>query len=109
MDVDWQIKVIFLFFFFLFSAFFSGSEVALFSLNRRRLKSDTAANPVTTRYLLLLLEYPRRLLVTILIGNTVVNVAASIVAVLLTLDIAGHFNYPRDIALTLQIIILTII
>lgn len=109
MDVGWQIKIIILFFLFVFSAFFSGSEVALFSLNKKRLKSSTDAVFVTTRYLLRLLEHPRRLLVTILIGNTVVNVAASIVAVFLTLDIVGRFNYPRDIALTIQIIALTII
>ncbi|HSD62555.1 MAG TPA: hemolysin family protein [Ignavibacteriaceae bacterium] len=109
MDVGWQIKIVILFFLFVFSAFFSGSEVALFSLNRKRLKSSTDAVFVTTRYLLRLLEHPRRLLVTILIGNTVVNVAASIVAVFLTLDIVGRFNYPRDIALTIQIIALTII
>ena len=108
MDVDWQIKIVILFLLFIFSAFFSGSEVALFSVNKRKLKTDTSVKSVTTRYLLHLLEYPRRLLVTILIGNTVVNVAASIVAVLLTLDIANRFNYSRNLALTVQIIILTI-
>jgi len=109
LDVDWQIKIVILFLLFIFSAFFSGSEVALFSVNKRKLKTDTSVKSVTTRYLLHLLEYPRRLLVTILIGNTVVNVAASIVAVLLTLDIANRFNYSRNIALTVQIIILTIL
>lgn len=108
MDVGWQTKIIFLFFLFALSAFFSGSEVALFSLNRRRLKNSESGKTVTTRYLLLLLEYPRRLLVTILIGNTIVNVAASIIAVLLTLDIVNHYNYSRNIALTVQIVVLTI-
>ncbi len=109
MDIDWQIKIIFLIVLFVFSAFFSGSEVALFSLHKKRLKSSTEANSFKTRYLLQLLDHPRRLLVTILIGNTVVNVAASIVAVFLTLDIVHRFNYPRDVALTFQIIALTII
>ena len=109
MDVGWQIKIIILFFLFVISAFFSGSEVALFSINRRKLKSSNPENQISTRYLLLLLDYPRRLLVTILIGNTVVNVAASIVAVLLTLDIASRLNYSTDIALTLQIVSLTIL
>ncbi len=111
MDGGWQIKIVYLFILFIFSAFFSGSEVALFSLNRRNLKSSTSGKKisVTNRYLLLLLEFPRRLLITILIGNTVVNVAASIIAVLLTLDIAAQFNFPHDLALTIQIILLTIL
>ncbi len=109
MDIDWQIKLIILIFLFLFSAFFSGSEVALFSLDRKKLKNNISGNPVIGRYLLLLLEYPRRLLVTILIGNTIVNVAASIIAVTLTLDFAGRFNYPADLSLTVEIVLLTIL
>ena len=107
MDVDWQIKIIFLLFLFILSAFFSGSEVALFSLDRRKLKKNLAGKAVTGRYLLLLLDHPRRLLVTILIGNTVVNVAASIIAVTLAIEISEQFNFSRDLALTLQIILLT--
>jgi len=107
LDVDWQIKIIFLLFLFILSAFFSGSEVALFSLDRRKLKKNLAGKAVTGRYLLLLLDHPRRLLVTILIGNTVVNVAASIIAVTLAIEISEQFNFSRDLALTLQIILLT--
>ena len=109
MDVGWQTKIILLLLLFILSAFFSGSEVALFSLDKRKLKNNLAGRPVTGRYLLLLLEHPRRLLVTILIGNTIVNVAASILAVTLTLEAAIHFNYPRDLALTVQIVLLTIL
>lgn len=109
MDVGWQIKLIFLLILFILSAFFSGSEVALFSLDRRKLKNNLVGRPVTGRYLMLLLEHPRRLLVTILIGNTIVNVAASIVAVMLTLEAVNQFNYPRDLALTIEIILLTIL
>ncbi len=107
MDVGWQTKIIFLLFLFILSAFFSGSEVALFSLDRRKLKNNLAGKPVTGRYLLLLLDHPRRLLVTILIGNTVVNVAASIIAVTLAIEASEQFNFSRDLALTLQIILLT--
>ncbi len=109
MDVGWQIKLILLGFLFILSAFFSGSEVALFSLNRRKLKNNLAGKPVTGKYLLLLLEHPRRLLVTILIGNTFVSVAASIIAVTLALEAASQFNLQRNLVLTLQIILLTIL
>jgi putative hemolysin len=109
LDVDWQIKLLFLLVLFIFSAFFSGSEVALFSLDRRKLKNSLTGKPLTGRYLLLLLEHPRRLLVTILIGNTVVNVAASIIAVALTLEAVYEYNFPRDLALTVQIVLLTVL
>ena len=108
MDIDWQLNLVILFVLFLLSAFFSGSEVALFSLDRNKIKKDLEANPLISRYLLYLLEYPRRLLVTILLGNTIVNVAASIIAVSLALDYAANSSIPKDIILTVQIIVLTV-
>ncbi len=109
MDVGWQIKLLFLVLLFIASAFFSGSEVALFSLDRKKMKKDVNRSAVIRRYLNLLLDNPRRLLVTILIGNTVVNVAASIVAVSLALDYMKISGLSKDFILTLQIIILTIL
>lgn len=73
------------------------------------IKNNLPANPMISRYLLILLQYPRRLLVTILIGNTVVNVAASIIAVSITLDFASQVNISTELALTVQIIILTLL
>lgn len=109
MEIDWQANLIILFILILFSAFFSGSEVALFSLDRRKLKNNITDHPLIKRYLFYLLDYPRRLLITILIGNTIVNTAASIVAVFLALKIAEDFSLSRDLVLTIQIIALTIL
>ncbi len=108
MDVGWQLKIILILILFVGSAFFSGSEIALFSLNRKNLKNDLSANHLIGRYLSQLLQFPRRLLVTILIGNTIVNVAASIIAVSLALELANQFSISKEIALTLQIILLTL-
>ncbi|MGA8265240.1 MAG: hemolysin family protein [Ignavibacteriaceae bacterium] len=108
MDVDWQVKIISILILFVGSAFFSGSEIALFSLNRKNLKNYLSANHMIGRYLFQLLQFPRRLLVTILIGNTIVNVAASIIAVSLALEFAQHYSISKEIALTLQIILLTL-
>ncbi len=107
MDIDWQLNLVLLFILFLLSAFFSGSEVALFSLDRKKIKKDLESNPLIGRYLLYMLDYPRRMLVTILLGNTIVNVAASIIAVSLALEYASNSSIPKDIALTIQIIALT--
>jgi CBS domain containing-hemolysin-like protein len=46
-------------------------------------------------------------LVSILIGNTVVNVTASIIAVSLALEFASTFKFSLNVILTFQIIILT--
>lgn len=93
---------------FAFSAFFSGSEVALFSLDKRKHKLSSGGS-LAERYLIKLLDAPRRLLVTILIGNTIVNVAASIIGVSIAMDIANSAEISADLALTLQIIVLTIL
>ena len=65
------------------SGFFSGTETALFSLNRierRRLKEDKSAN---AQLIAGALHRPRQLLSTILFGNTLINVATSAAATLL--------------------------
>jgi gliding motility-associated protein GldE len=90
-----------------FSAFFSGSEVALFSLDKKKSNLQLANNPILSRYLTTLLDFPRRLLVTILIGNTLVNVALSILSVMLALEFASKNNLSTEIVLTVQIILLT--
>ncbi len=107
MQLDWHIKVILLIASLFFSALFSGSEVSLFSLNRKKLKDSLHKNPLTERYLRQLLEYPRRLLVTILICNTVINVIASIVAVSIALDAAAVSSLSINLILSIQIIVLT--
>ena len=107
MDLDWQYKIILLFILLIFSAFFSGSEVALFSIKIKKFEREFKPGSVVLRYLKILLERPRRLLVTILIGNTVVNTAASIVAVTLSVEFSAYSGISLDLVLTIQIIILT--
>lgn len=109
MEVDWIPRIGLLILCFILSGFFSGSEVALFSLDKKKIKSTFQDLSLVHEYLQGLLENPRRLLVTILIGNTVVNVAASIIAVSLALDFAHIFNISKNVILTVQIILLTVL
>ena len=74
------------------SAFFSGSEIAIFSLERHQLsvllEAGEDADP-RARVLQRLRENPHRLLVTILVGNNMVNIAmASIASVLLAATVS---------------------
>ncbi len=64
----------------IFSGFFSGSETALFSLSsiqRERIKRTGNKKALLINKLL---SRPRKLIVTILIGNDMVNIAASVIA-----------------------------
>ncbi len=109
MEVGWEIKIILLIICLLLSAFFSGAEVALFSFNKKKIRGFKKKHRIIGGYLQLLLDNPRLLLVTILLGNTIVSVAASIIAVLIALETAQVFNISVELALFVQIIMLTIL
>jgi magnesium and cobalt exporter, CNNM family len=97
--------------FLLLSAFFSGSETAFFSLNKIQLKKIEKHKIRSTRRISKLLKNPRELLIIILLGNTIVNVAAASVAALVAIDLAeNQFSYlPKSLILTAQIAIMTIL
>jgi len=109
LESDSFLRIVLLIFFIILSGFFSGSEVALFSLDRKKIKDFQKTSRITGSYLQLLLDNPRRILVTILLGNTVVNTAASIISVLIALDLAKVYQISVELAITIQITILTII
>jgi putative hemolysin len=73
-----------------FSAFFSGSETALFSLSRVQRERLARSTSATERYVGTLLRDPRRLIATLLAGNELVNITiASVIAAGLTLLLPG--------------------
>ncbi|OEU77589.1 MAG: hypothetical protein BA872_02755 [Desulfobacterales bacterium C00003060] len=75
--------LIFLIFLLICSACFSATETALFSLNRverRRVKEDKS---IRSQLIAKALQRPRELLSTIVFGNTLINVATSVTAVIL--------------------------
>ncbi|MBK7106707.1 MAG: HlyC/CorC family transporter [Ignavibacteriae bacterium] len=109
MDVDWFYRTIFLIVLLLFSALFSSSEVALFSLDDKKLDEINKSSKHVGKYIARLIAFPKKLLITILIGNTISNVGASIISVSIALDVAEKFKYSIDIVLLIQIITLTII
>lgn len=61
------------------SAFFSGTEVALFSLSKLQLRRLRQEHPAQGQIVSQLLDQPHRLLSTILLGSTVINVSAAII------------------------------
>jgi putative hemolysin len=89
-----------------FSAFFSSSEVSLFSLSgpqREQMRRDGNPRiPVIDR----LLSEPRRLIVTILIGNEFVNVAASVISAAMVIQLLGAENKFINLFIMVPVLLL---
>jgi putative hemolysin len=73
----------------LFSAFFSSSETAFTSLERFRLQHMVETNVSGAKKVAKMLEKPERFLSTILLGNNLVNVAATAIATTLAMSVWG--------------------
>lgn len=71
------------------SAFFSGSETALMSVNRVRIRELANRGDKKAKLVDNLLNNHTRLLTTILIGNNLVNIAASAIATSLAITLFG--------------------
>ena len=76
----------------LLSGFFSGSETALMTLNRYRLKSLADKGHKGARLALKLLSRPDRLLGLILLGNNIVNIFAATIATVVALRLYGEIG-----------------
>lgn len=74
------------------SAFFSSSEVALISMTRAKVRMLDNENRVGSHALVALKEHPEHLLTTILIGNTVVNIAAAALATAIAIQQFGDIG-----------------
>ena len=72
------------------SAFFSGSETGLMTINRYRLRNLARAGNRSARRALRLLERPDRLIGLILLGNNFVNILASALATVIFMRLMGE-------------------
>jgi len=95
-----------LFLLIILSAFFSGSETALMSLNRYRLKHLAKINHRGAVKAQKLLQRPDRLIGLILLGNNFVNILASALATVIGIRLAGEAGIAlATIFLTIVILI----
>lgn len=108
MESDYLLIALFL----LLSAFFSGSETAFFSLSKLYVRKLENSKDISQRRIFRLMKNPHELLITILLGNTIVNVAATALATGITLRLAEkHFpgsNYYQ-LFITAEIIFMTVL
>jgi Mg2+/Co2+ transporter CorB len=83
-------ELLFLIFLLVLSGFFSGSETALMTLNRYRLRHRAEQGHRGARLARRLLERPDRLIGLILLGNNFVNILASSLATVIALELGGE-------------------
>src|SRR4030042_3522069 len=76
----------------LLSAFFSSSEVALISITRAKARTLVNEGKLGSQAVAALKESPEHLLITILIGNNIVNVAAAALATSIAIQMFGDIG-----------------
>jgi putative hemolysin len=74
------------------SAFFSSAEVALISIHRAKVRTLVNEGKPGSKAIAALKESPEHLLITILIGNNIVNVAAASLATAIAIQMFGDFG-----------------
>ena len=85
----------------LLSAFFSSSETAYFNLRKHRSNFSGRVKKI--------INDPEKLLVTILTGNTFVNIAMGSLAAWITHDIAEKYGWSKTIAILSEVIVVSIV
>ncbi len=103
-------KIILMVVFLVLSGFFSSSETAIFSLSRMYLKKLENSKKWSSRYVPQLLKHPQQLLITILLGNTIVNVTFASIAAMMALNISHSIpGFSTALALIIEIFLATMI
>ena len=101
-NISTEILIIVLIILFLLSAFFSGSETALMSINKYKMRHQAKLNNKGAKAAKKLLENPDKIIGVILLGNNLTNILITQIATLISLRVYG------DIGLAIATGLLTI-
>ncbi len=91
------------------SGFFSASETAYFSISSSELSRMDKNEDYGSKQIIHLLSHPKKLLITIIMGNTIVNIAAASLAAILTLDICATMGIDLKIGVVIDVVIVTFV
>ncbi len=105
MDSWIAIEILIIFVLLVLSAFFSGSETALISVHKIRIRHLADSGNKNASILIKLLENPEEFLTAILIGNNIVNITASVLAA----DAALRFFGSSGIAIATGVMTLLVL
>jgi putative hemolysin len=89
-----------------FSGFFSSTETSLFSLSAFQIEQMRQEKNPRLELIERLRSEPRRLIVTILIGNEFVNVAASVISAAMVIHVFGADNELINLLIMVPILLL---
>lgn len=104
--VRYLIAIIFL---LLLNGYFSGSEIALASVNRIRIANSADDGDKGAKRILYILDNFDKALSTLLIGNNVVHASISTLSTLLTYELYDNISVLPDYAVTLCTVITTVV
>lgn len=99
-DVLWLVVLVIL------SAFFSGSEMSFSSLSKSKIKTLAQDGNKSAKIAHSLSERFDSLLSTLLVGNNIVNIAASSIATVLFSRLLGNTNGPLAATVVMTLVIL---
>ena len=107
--MDESLSYFFLVILLVLSAFFSGSETAFFSLTKIQIKKYEKSKNASERRISKLILSHRSLLILILLGNTLVNVAASSTAAIIAINIGDKYfgSGAHTFSILFEIVIMT--
>jgi putative hemolysin len=99
-------EIILLIIFFIFSAFFSGTETALFSLKRSELFKYSTSDDFIERSIHKSMQNPQNILLTILIGNIFANISISVITTKILISKWQDYGQFLSIVIVTPIVIL---
>ena len=91
------------------SAFCSGTEIAYTSLSKLKLRKDSEKPTATSRLVNYIYNHYENALSTILIGNNLVNIAATSVATVIAVNLAVRLNMGTDAVSSAVTAIMTVL
>jgi CBS domain containing-hemolysin-like protein len=109
--MDYYLRIVAIIILLLFSAFFSSSETAFFSLNRVRLRRRKIQKKSGFKNVMDLLKTPSTFLTTVLIGNEIVNISISVAVATLVYSLVQDMTDQRflpfcSMAVTVPVLLL---
>lgn len=106
MDGDSILSIVILSILIILSAFFSATETAFLSFNKIKMKTASQDGDKRAQKILDLFEKYDKLISTILIGNNIVNIAASSLATVLFIKMLGSKNGPTVSTVVITLLVL---
>jgi putative hemolysin len=87
------------------AAFFAGAESALFSLSKVSRETLASRGDAASKRVLVLLARPRRLIVTLIVCNELINMSSSSIAATVTAHLAPGLRESVQVALTTAVMV----